>query len=79
MEPDTIDQSTRKLSNVSGETEDELQEGGKRLPAKLLVSVTSVPLLEINGDSFADETDDSQTRDKRGERLIHCQQNRQCF
>ena len=52
MGPDTIDQLTRKLSNVSGETEDELQEGGKRLPAKLLVSVTSVPLREINGDSF---------------------------
>ena len=64
---------------MSGETEDELQEGGKRLPAKLLVSVTSVPLLEINGNSFADETDGSQTQDQRGERLIHCRQNRPCF
>ena len=32
MGPDTIDQLMRKLSNVSGETEDDLQEGGKRLP-----------------------------------------------
>ena len=78
MEPDTIDQSMRKLSNVSSETEDELQEGGKRLPAKLLVCVTSVPLLEINGDSFANKTDGSQTPDQRGKRLIHCQ-NHPCF
>ena len=45
----------------------------------LMMVIYSVPLLEINGDSFADETDGSQTQDQRGERLIHCRQNRLCF